>query len=161
VFDQSDPFTSEEVFDYRLFGDRLGFEYASGGVQSGSAVGVGWVNLVTGRAKIGGVYESEGLSESSEEDPTLPKVPVSRRLNYAIAGDGTVAVLGEGGEPAADQPLEWEVALLPVKPRELGAPHRLLHLKQPQEGLDVDSLAITDTSVTWTTEHGQPGSAPR
>jgi hypothetical protein len=155
VFDQSDPFTDEDVYDYKLFGDRLGFKYESAGVQSGSATGVGWVNLVTGRAKLGGINESEGLAEGNEEDPGLPRVP-SDRLDYAIASNGSVAVLGEGGDP-----LEWEVALLPAKPRKLGAPRRLLRVKQLQEGLDVNSLAITDTSVTWTTKHGQPGSAPR
>jgi hypothetical protein len=37
----------------------------------------------------------------------------------------------------------------------------LLRVKQPQEGLNLDSLAITGTSVMWTTKPGQPGSAPR
>jgi hypothetical protein len=73
-----------------------------------------------------------------------------------IARDGTVAVLGEGGEP-----VEWEVAVLPVKLRSLGRPRRLFTAKQGQEGLEVDSLAITATSVTWRTKSGQPGSASR
>lgn len=155
LFDQSDPFTFEGIYDYKLFGDRLGFLTSSEGVQNGASEGIGWVNLVSGRAKLGALHETEQLSNEDEEEPGLPKVPVDR-LNYVIAGDGTVAVLGEGGEP-----VEWEVALLSVKPRSLGAPHRLLRVKQTQEGLAVDSLAITDTSVTWTTKHGQPGLAPR
>lgn len=155
VFDQGAPFTSEDVYDYKLFGERLGFVYSSAGVQNGSATGVGWVDLRSGRAKEGPIYESEDLTEGNEEDPGLPKVPRDR-VDYVIADDGTVAVLGEGREP-----VEWEVALLPVKPRSLGRPRRLFTAKQGQEGLEVDSLAITATSVTWRTKSGQPGSASR
>jgi hypothetical protein len=155
VFDQSAPFTFEGLYEYKLFGERLGFIWASSGVQSGSGEGVGWVNLRTGRAKQGAINESEGLSEEEEEEPGLPRVPVDD-VNYAIATDGTVAVLGEGIEPA-----EWEVAELAVKPHALGLPRRLLRIKAPAEGLAVASLAITATSVTWTTKSGLPGMAPR
>jgi hypothetical protein len=157
VFDRSAPFTFEGIYDYKLFGERLGFIYSSSGVQSGSAEGIGWVNLRTGRAKQGSIYESEGLSggEEEEETPGLPHVP-SDNVNYAIAADGTVAVLGEELEPA-----EWEVADLAVKPHALGPPHRLLRVKAPAEGLDVASLAITASSITWTTKRGLPGMAPR
>jgi hypothetical protein len=155
VFDQGAPFTSEDVYDYKLFGERLGFVYFSRGLQNGSAKGIGWVSLRSGRAKTGAIYESEDLTEGNKEDPGLPKMP-SDRVDYVIARDGTVAVLGEGGEP-----VEWEVALLPVKPRSLGRPRRLFTAKQGQEGLEVDSLAITATSVTWRTKSGQPGSASR
>jgi hypothetical protein len=155
VFDQGAPFTSEDVYDYKLVGERLGFVYSSSGVQNGSAKGIGWVNLRSGRAKSGAIYESEDLTGGGEEDPGLPKMP-SDRIDYVIAGDGTVAVLGEG-----DEPVEWEVALLHVKLRSLGRPRRLFTAKQGQEGLEVDSLAITATSVTWRTKSGQPGSASR
>jgi hypothetical protein len=155
VFDQGAPFTFEDVYDYKLFGERLGFIYSSRGVQNGSAEGIGWVNVRSGRAKEGAIHESEDLTEGNEEDPGLPKVPIDS-VDYVIADDGTVAVLGEGREP-----VEWEVALLPVKPRSLGRPRRLFTAKQGQEGLEVDSLAITATSVTWRTKSGQPGSASR
>jgi hypothetical protein len=155
VFDRSAPFTFEDLYDYRLFGERLGFIWSSSGVQSGSGEGVGWVNLRTGRAKQGAINESEGLSEEDEEEPGLPRIPIDD-VNYAIATDGTVAVLGEQLEPN-----EWEVAELAVKPRALAAPRRLLRVKAPAEGLAVASLAITATSVTWTTRSGLPGTAPR
>jgi hypothetical protein len=155
LFDQGAPFVSEGLFDFRIFGDRLGFAYSSQGVQNGSAAGVGWVNLKTGRAKAGSIFESEQIANEEEEDPRLPRVP-SDRFQYAIAGDGTVAVLGEGGDP-----LEWEVAVLPVKPRSLGAPQRLFAVKAPQEGLDVESIAISGASVTWKAKHGLSGSAQR
>jgi hypothetical protein len=154
-FDQSAPFTFEDLYDYKLFGERLGFISSSSGVQSGSAEGVGWINLRTGRAKQGPIYESEGLDEEEEETPGLPRVP-SDRVNYAIATDGTVAVLGEGLEPA-----EWEVAELAVKPHALAAPRTLLRVEKPAEGLALPSLAISATSVTWTTKGGLPGTAPR
>jgi hypothetical protein len=154
-FDQSAPFTFEGLYDYKLFGERLGFVWSSSGVQSGSEEGVGWVNLRTGRAKQGAINESEGLSEEEEEEPGLPRVPIDE-VNYAIATDGTVAVLGEEVEPS-----EWEVAELAVKPRALAAPRRLLRVKAPAEGLAVASLAITATSVTWTTKSGLPGTVPR
>lgn len=155
VFDQGAPFTFEDVYDYKLFGDRLGFVSESRGVQSGAAAAIGWVNVRTGRAKSGLIHATEGLTSEQEEEPGLPKVP-DDKLGYAIASDGTVAVLGEGGEP-----MEWEVALLAVKPRSLGRPRRLFTAKQGQEGLDVASLAITGTSVTWRTKSGQLGSASR
>lgn len=155
VFDESAPFTFEGHYDYKLFGERLGFVWSSSGVQSGSGEGVGWVNLRTGRAKLGAINESEGLSEEEEEVPGLPRVPIDE-VNYAIATDGTVAVLGEEVEPR-----EWEVAELAVRPRALAAPRRLLRVKAPAEGLAVASLAITATSVTWKTKSGLPGMAPR
>jgi hypothetical protein len=154
LYDQSDPFTFEGLYDYKVFGDRLGFVYSSQGVQNGAAIGVGWVNLKSGTAKSGAIFESEQLANEDEEEANLPDVPADH-LDYAIAGDGTVAVLGEGGEP-----LEWEVAALPVKPRSLGPPRRLFTTKLPLEGLDLDSLAIVGSSVTWRTKRGEPGSAP-
>jgi hypothetical protein len=154
LFNQGDPFTRESVSDYELFGNRLGFVSFSEGVQSGADQNIGWVNVETGRAKQGTIYGSEGLTSEQEEEANLPKVP-DGRLDYAIASDGAVAVLGEGGEPT-----EWEVCVLPVKPRSLGRPRRLFNAKSPAEGLDVDSLAIIGTTVTWRTKHGQPGSAP-
>lgn len=154
-FQQGDPFTRETVYDYKVFAGRLGFVAYSEGVQSGSDTYIGWVDLRIGRARIGEIHGSEGLQSESEEEPAIPRVP-DDRLDYAIAGDGTVAVLGEGGEPP-----EWEVCLLPVKSHALGPPRALFLAKAGQEGLDMHSLAITDTTVTWRTKKGQPASAPR
>jgi hypothetical protein len=155
IFDQSAPFTFEGLYDYKLFGERLGFIYSSSGIQNGTAEGIGWVNLRTGRAKESGICESEDLTEGNEETPGLPHVPCDH-VNYAIAADGTVAVLGEGGEPT-----EWEVAELADKPRSLGSPRRLTHVTAPAEGLDIRSLKITATDVTWSTKDDQTASAPR
>jgi hypothetical protein len=140
-----------------VFGDRLGFVSRSEGIQSGSETEVGWVELDAGRVRTGLINASEGLLEESEEQPSLPRVPDSV-VDYAIAGDGTVAVLGEGG-----QPTEWEVCLLPVKPRSLGPPRELFLAEagHGQEALDPDSIAITETSVLWRTRGAQQVSVPR
>ncbi len=138
-----------------MFGYRLGFVVRSEGIQSGSETEVGWIDLRIGRVRTGLINASEGLANESEEEPGLPRVP-DWDLKYAIANDGTVAVLGEGGDPK-----EWEVCLLPVKRHALGPPRELFLAKAGQEALDPDSIAITETSVLWSTKSGQAGSAPR
>jgi len=154
-FEQGAPFTRESLSGFKIFGDRLGFVIYTEGVQSGSDTEVGWVDFRIVRVRIGQINASEGLQNESEEEPGLPRVPADN-VHYAIAGDGTVAVLGEGGDPT-----EWEVCLLPVKLHSLGPPQPLFIAKPGQEGLDPHSLAITETSVTWRTRNGQPASAPR
>ena len=154
-FEQGAPFTRETLSGFKIFGDRLGFVAHSEGVQSGAETEVGWVDFRIGRVRSGRINASEGLQNESEEEPGLPRVPAGN-VHYAIAGDGTVAVLGEGGDPT-----EWEVCLLPVKLHSLGPPRPLFIAKPGQEGLDPHSLAITDTSVTWRMKNGQPASAPR
>ncbi len=155
IFSQGEPYTRETISGFRVFGDRLGFVARSEGIQSGSETEVGWIDLGIGRVRTGLINASEGLANESEEEPGLPRVP-DWDLNYAIATDGTVAVLGEGGEPR-----EWEVCLLSVKPHSLGPPRQLFLAKAPQEALDLDSIAITETSVLWSAKNGQPASAPR
>jgi len=149
------PFTRETAYQFRLSGPYLGWLDYVEGVQSGSSTEVGWVDLRSGRIRSGLIDASEGLSEPSEEEAGLPRVPVEA-VGYAIAPDGTVALIGEGGEP-----LEWEVCLLAVGRHSLGRPRALYVAKAPAEGLDPASVAITATSVTWTTKKGLPGSAPR
>lgn len=155
VFHQGDPYVLETVSGFRVFGTRLGFVARSEGIQSGSQTEVGWVDLELGSVRSGVINASEGLESEAEEQPGLPRVP-DWNLGYAIASDGTVAVLGEGGEPT-----EWEVCLLPVKRRSLGPPRQLFIATAGQEGLDPSSIAITETSVLWTTKNGQPASAAR
>jgi hypothetical protein len=155
VFRQGDPYVREAMSGFRVFGQRLGFVVRSEGVQSGSETEVGWIDLRIGRVRSGLINASEGLANESEEEPGLPRVP-DGNLDYAIANDGTVAVLGEGGDPT-----EWEVCLLPVKLHSLGPPRQLFIATAGQEALDPDSIAITETSVLWTTKNGQPASAPR
>jgi hypothetical protein len=155
VLKQGEPYVNETISGFRLFGYRLGFVIRSEGIQSGSEAEVGWIDLRIGRVRSGVINASEGLANESEEEPGLPRVP-DQVVRYAIADDGTVAVLGEGGAPR-----EWEVCLLAVKPRSLGPPDQLFVARTEQEALDPDSIAITETSVLWRTKSGQPASAPR
>jgi hypothetical protein len=155
VFYSGAPFTTESMEGLRLFGQRLGFVDYSAGVQSGSEVHVGWVDLRIGRVRTAVINANEGLTEGNEEEPGLPMVPAGR-VKFAIATDGTVAVAGEGGEP-----YEWEVCLLPVELHSLGKPRPLFVAKKGQEGVDLDSIAINSTSVKWRSKKGVPASAPR
>lgn len=152
---EGDPFTRETAYQFKLFGHYLGWLDYSEGVQSGYQTEVGWIDLRIGRVRAGVINASAGLSNEAEEEPGLPRVP-SDIVRYAIASDGTVALAGEIEEPA-----EWEVCVLPVKPHALGKPQALYVAKDGQEGVDVDSIAITETSVTWTTKNGQLESVPR
>ena len=149
------PFTRDTLYGFRGFGDRLGFLSHSEGVQSGSETEVGWIDLRIGRVRTGRINASEGLMSEAEEEPGLPRVP-DGHVAYAIAGDGTVAVIGHGGYP-----LEWEVCVLPVKLHSLGPPRPLYEATAGQEGVDPRSLTIGETTVAWRTEKGQPVSAAR
>lgn len=153
LFDAGSPFTMESVSQYKLVGNRLGFVRSSAGVQSGAEVVVGWVQF-GGPVKQGTVWATEDAF-NEEEEKGLPKVP-AEELDYAIAPDGAVAVIGEGGDPT-----EWEVALLPVKAHGLGPPKALFKTKSKLEAPEPRSIAITDTSVTWRSTSGQPLSLPR
>jgi hypothetical protein len=155
AFRQGSPYVREAISGLRLFGDRLGFVVRAEGIQSGSETEVGWIDLRIDRVLTGLINASEGLANESEEQPGLPRVP-DQVVRYAIANDGTVAVLGEG-----DEPPEWEVCLLAVKPHSLGPPRALFLAKTEPEALDPDSIAITETTVLWRTKHGQLASAPR
>lgn len=155
VIVRGEPYSRQWLSGLELFADRLGFVSHSEGVSSGSEVEIGWIDLRIGRVRTATIYASEGLQSESEEEPGLPKLPTGR-VDYAIAEDGTVAVLGEGGFP--DQ---WEVALLPVEARSLGRPRVLYAAGEHGEGLEFGSLAITATAVTWRTRSGSQVSAPR
>jgi hypothetical protein len=155
VISQGEPYSREKVYGFKVFGDRLGFVVHSEGVQSGSETEVGWIDLRIGRVRTGVINASEGLMNEAEEERGLPRVP-DQQVKYAIAGDGTVAVLGQGGYP-----VEWEVCLLPLTLHSLGPPLKLFEAMSGQEGLDPNSLAITDTSVTWRTKNGQAASVQR
>jgi hypothetical protein len=155
VFYKGAPFTRESMEGLRLFGQRLGFVDYSSGIQSGSDVEVGWVDLRIGRVRTAIINASEGLTEPDEEEPGLPKVPVDH-VKFAIARDGTVAVIGQDVEPE-----EAEVCVLPVELHDLGKPRQLFFAKAGQEGIDPDSIAIDDTTVKWRTRKGVPVSAPR
>ena len=139
-----DPFTRSEVNGFAIFGLRLGFIVRSEGFSNGSETSVGWLDLRIGRVRLGLI--NAGVN-AEPGDPTF-----EGDITYAIASDGTVAIMSSG-EPAQ------EIDLLPVGARSLGPPRKLLTASS--SGLDSASIAITDTSVTWRTKTGQPGSAAR
>jgi hypothetical protein len=155
LFDPGQPFTTETVSQYKLVGDRLGFVTSSAGVQSGGQATVGWVDLKLGAVKEAVINASEGLTGEQEEEPGLPTVP-SDELDYAIAGDGAIALIGEGGEP-----LEWQVCVLAVKRHALGPPKVLFKTASQQEALDLHSISITAATVSWTSKSGRKFSVPR
>ncbi len=155
VISRGEPYARESARDFKLFGQRLGFIIFSEGVQSGSQAEFGWIDLRIGRVRTAVINASEGLISQAEEEPGLPKVP-DGHVRYAIAEDGTVALAGEGGFP-----FEWEVCELPVGVHALGRPRAVYTATRAQEGVDLDSIAITATSITWTTKRGLSMSAPR
>ncbi len=155
VISRGEPYARESAGDFKLFGQRLGFIVFSEGIQSGSQAEFGWIDLRIGRVRTVVINASEGLMSEAEEAPGLPKVP-DGHIRYAIAEDGTVALAGEGGFP-----FEWEVCELPVGVHALGRPRALYTAARGQEGVDLDSIAITATSITWKTKGGQQMSAAR
>lgn len=155
VISRGEPYARESAGDFKLLGERLGFVIFSAGVQSGSQAELGWIDLRIGRVRSAVINASEGLISEAEEEPGLPKVP-DGHLRYAIAEDGTVALAGEGGFP-----FEWEVCELPVGVHALGRPRALYTAPRGGEGVELDSIAITPTSITWTTQKGLAMSAPR
>jgi hypothetical protein len=149
VIYQGDPFTAAVAYGFRVFGIRLGFVIHSEGFSNGSDTWVGWLDLRIGQLRIGLINAGENA------DPGEPGV-LDSYVTFAIATDGTVAIVGS---EAKEAPSLQEVDLLKVKAKALGRPKQLFLASHG--GLDPSSIAITDTSVTWKTTTGQPGSAPR
>jgi len=52
----------------RLFGQRLGFVDYSSGIQSGSDVEVGWVDLRIGRVRTAVINANEGLTKATKKN---------------------------------------------------------------------------------------------
>lgn len=146
-----DPYSRNvRVRGFRIFGAWLGFVGSSEGVSSGGYVNVGWIDLRTGHTKEGHLE----VIEEGIEGPEPPQFPLTE-LQYAIAPDGTVAVIGEWVDHT------WEVAELPVKRDSLGSPKTLFATTKGQEGLDPKSIGINASSITWRTKSGQAQSAQR
>jgi hypothetical protein len=161
---QGEPFVTESVTQYKLVGDRLGFVTSVEGVSGGAATSIGWVQLPRGPVKEADVFDREEVPE--EEDPG-PKVP-SEALDYAIAEDGTVAVVGEADDLAAEAkhpskppPKEWEVCVLSVKTHHLSSPKALLKTTSPTEAPVFGSIAINASTVSWQNRAGLAVSVPR
>jgi hypothetical protein len=143
---ESSPATFTHVYGFRIFGMRLGFVVTSEGYAGGGEAIVGWFDLRIGQLRTGLI----NVNEEQYTPPTAPHVPIGE-VRYAIAPDGTVAVLGE------DEP-EQEIALLKVGKSSLLAPVRLFYTATGS--VDPTSLAISETAVTWRTRAGQEESAP-
>jgi hypothetical protein len=136
-------FTSANSF--ALSGNRLGFlARQEGGVAEDSSFG--WVNIVTRVVKLG--QFNVASPANSPSDPVAPDAEV----NFAIAPDGTVAVIGSDG-------LDQEVLLMRALPRSLGKPRELG--SSATGDIKLDSIAITPTTVNWTTTAGVRQEAPR
>ena len=170
-FREGSPFTREQVTDFRVFGGRIGFVANIEGVQSGAAEDVGWVEVNTARSESGSIAETldipreQEMQEEEEGVPPVPHVP-DERVNYVIAGDGTVAVASSGEAlesltPEARPPEEWEVCLLTVKRHGLSFPKQLFRTAVKAEAVVLASLAISDTAVTWSLVSGQAQSVAR
>ena len=143
---ESSPATFTHVYGFRIFGIRLGFVVTSEGYAGGGEAIVGWFDLRIGQLRTGLI----NVNEEQYTPTTAPHVPIGE-VRYAIAPNGSVAVLGE------DEP-EQEIALLTVAASKLRAPVRLFYTTTGS--VDPSSLAISETAVTWKTRSGQEESAP-
>lgn len=151
VFQRGSPWTVEGVSDIRLIGNRLGFVLNAFGLGAGGGTEVGWIDLVSHRVQKAVIAEDEG----PEPEIGLPQFPVGS-VRCAIAQDGAMAVAGRYGNK-----VEWGVAELPELARSLGKPRVLYTAPEGGEGIDLDSIAIDNTAVSWSTAHGQRVSVAR
>jgi hypothetical protein len=137
-------YTSAGSFD--LIGHRLGFLATQmGGVAEDSSFG--WVDVRTRVVKVGQFNVSS--PENSPSDPVVPDTEVT----YAIAADGSVALIGsDGGQ-------QQEVVLMRALPHALDHPKELS--SSDTGAINPDSISITASAVTWTTTGGVEQSAPR
>jgi len=136
-------FTSANSF--ALSGNRLGFlARQEGGVAEDSSFV--WVDIRTRVVKLG--QFNVASPENSSSDPVAPDAEV----NFAIAPDGTAAVIGSDGP-------EQEVLLMRALPRSLGKPRELGSSSTGE--IKPDSIAITPTTVNWTTTAGVRHTVPR
>ena len=143
---ESSPATFTHVYGFRIFGVRLGFVVTSEGYAGGGEALVGWLDLSIGQLRVGLI----NLDEEQYTPATAPDVPISE-VHFAIAPNGTVAVLGENAP-------EQEIALLKMGASKLKAPVRVFYTAAG--AVAPSSLAISETTVTWRTRGGQTESAP-
>lgn len=143
---EGDPATFEHVYGFRIFGSRLGFVATSEGYAGGGEAIVAWLDLETGQLRVGTI----NVNAEQYTPASAPRVPIGY-VRFAIAPNGTVAVLGEDG------PVQ-EIAMLTVGRFRLRPPVRLLYTQAG--AIEPDSLAIDETTVTWRTRTGRAESAP-
>jgi hypothetical protein len=143
------PFNSVQGRDFQIIGQRLGFVAYDEGFANGSEVDVGWLDLSTRAVRFG------MLNAGVNGGPHAPLLPVNP-IDYAIAADGTTAVLvGRACQV---------VAVLPVRAKPLEHVYGLgpaqVIFTATNGGLSPTSLEINAETVTWQTVTGTPGSAP-
>ena len=132
------PANQLEIGDFRVFGERLGFDDGVIGLGAGgSSTSVGWVDLKSGIVRTGLLDDGEHANYDLR--------------GYAVAPDGSTAVI-------ADTHCET-VAVLPVRTHGLGPASAVFTTTKGR--LSPASLAISTTTVSWRTVGGKPGSAPR
>ncbi len=147
LIDESSPYNFYAMNDFALFGRRLGFITRNTGFSSGSDTAVGWTDVKTHEVRIADVLANDDV------DPPDPSFP-DQALNFAIATDGTIAVLG--GPTNDDQ----EVGVLSPKGKSSLTKPKVL-FDSAMGGLDNKSLTIDDQAVHWKTKAGVAMSAPR
>ncbi|HWX44007.1 MAG TPA: nuclear transport factor 2 family protein, partial [Solirubrobacteraceae bacterium] len=131
--------TFKSANSFALSGSRLGFlARQEGGVAEDSSFV--WVDIRTRVVKLG--QFNVASPENSPSDPVAPDAEV----HFAIAPDGTVAVIGSDG-------LAQEVLLMRALSRSLGKPRELG--SSSTGDIKLDSIAITPTTVNWTTTAGR------
>ncbi|HTY96869.1 MAG TPA: hypothetical protein VMB91_07490 [Solirubrobacteraceae bacterium] len=160
LFDAGQPFNLESVSDFRVFGSRLGFVVRDQGIQSGASVSVGWVKLPRGPVKQATIWATEDLPEEQELEAHLPKVP-AEALEYAIAGDGTVAIAGEARVAASDTTSEWEVCDLRVGHHSLSPPRALFRTTSASGAPLLKTIAVDGSRVSWRSASGGAMSVAR
>jgi hypothetical protein len=133
------PFGEEELFDFKLYGHRVGFQVRSTGGES-EAISVKWLDLNTGRSK------------ETYPDPDVVGGPAQ---GYAIGPDGGIAVLLDLDDEGQ------RVVYARAKPKGLGKLRVIARIPWAQGEYALDeSLTIADGVVTWTMKSGAKGSAP-
>jgi hypothetical protein len=133
VIEKGDAYAEESLRSISLRGRRLGFVMVYD--ADVYAVYAGWTDIRTHRTRLGLI--------SNLEDAGKPRVP-TKWLDYAIAPDGAIAVLGSAGGTRGRQ----EVALLEPASRKRGFRPCRSVMTLSEGGLKRGSLRITRTEIS-------------
>jgi hypothetical protein len=146
LFYEASPATYTRVYGLRMTGERLGFVASSEGYAGGAETLVGWLQVRSGQLRTAAV----NVDEEEYTPADAPQVPVET-VHYAIAPDGSVAVLGEA-------PPQQQVAVLTLGPRSLSPP--LVLFSSSSDAIRPGAVAIDETAVAWRLRGGQLQTAP-